>query len=166
MLRLCSRSHWRRLFALAAVLAVGGLLAAACAEDAEVEPDELDLADKTRVTVEAEFGTSSIPRAGRQEIWVTRSVGWDPCPEVVGARHPPPTCWIRVLIDDVQVAVVLPEPDGSFGPFPVAVHFDVFDIAPGAHQIQLVQVGRLEVRATPPGALQVEPPPAEGSAAA
>ena len=62
------------------------------------------------------------------------------------------------MIDDTQIAVVLPEPDGTFGPFPIAIHFDVFEFDVGSRQIQFVQVGRLEVRETKPLTLEFEAP--------
>ena len=142
------------------------LLLAACAQD-EADSDEplvLDLDDKTRVTIEAEFSTTTIPRAGLQQIWVRQSSGWDPCPAILTTEFPPDICWIRVLIDETLVAVLLPEPDGTLGPYPIPLHFDVFDFELGEHQVWLIQVGRLEVRHSDGASLQIEPPAEEPSA--
>ena len=142
------------------------LLLAACAQD-EADSDEplvLDLDDKARVTIEAEFSTTKIPRAGLQQIWLSQSSGWDPCPAMLSPEFPPDVCWIRVLIDETQVAVLLPEPNGTLGPYPILLHFDVFDFEPGEHLMWLIQVGRLEVRHTDGAPLQIEPPAEEPSA--
>lgn len=153
-----------RVLALAVGLALALVLAACADDEAGDEPLALALADKTRVKIDAEFGTTKVPLAGRQELWVNQSSGWDPCPEVLGTEFPPDTCWIRVVIDETQVAVLLPEPNGTLGPYPVSVHFDVFDFEPGEHYFWLVQVGRLELRETEQFPFQLEAPPAEGSA--
>ena len=131
-------------------LACLALALAACGPN-EPEPDEpivLDVADKARVTIEAEFGTTTVEMAGRQELWITRSSGWDPCPEALGTEFQPETCWVRAYIDETLVATLLPEPNGSLGPYAIPIHFDVFDFAPGRHFLRLVQVGRLELRYT------------------
>ena len=137
------------------------LMLVACRDDGVLDPDASDVLDKdkARATVEIELGTSKVTASGRQHIWVTTSDGWNPCPEPHGSKHPPELCWIRVMVDDTQIAIVLPEPDGTFGPFPIAIHFDVFDFGTGVHQIQLLQVGRLEVRETEPLTLEFEAPP-------
>lgn len=143
------------------------LLAAACAED-ETDSDEplvLSLDDKARVTIEAEFGTTEVARAGLQQIWVNQSSGWDPCPEMLSTEFPPETCWIRVLIGEIPVAVLLPEPNGTLGPYPIPLHFDVFDFEAGDYQLWLIQVGRLEVRHTEGAPLQIEPAPERTPAA-
>ena len=126
---------------------------AACASENFREPK---LVDRARIDIDVEFGASSVRRDGRQNIWVMRSSGWEPCPEMFGAEAAPETCWIRVFIDDTQVAVVMPEPDGTFGPFPVAIHFEVFDFSPGVHEIRLLQIGRFEIRETTGAKLRVE----------
>ncbi len=143
------------------------LLLGACGPD-EADPDEpfvLDLDDKTRVTIVADIGTTEIPGAGMQQIWVTESSGWDPCPEMLGTEFPPDTCWIRVLIGETPVAVLLPEPNGTLGPYPIPVHFDVFDFEPGEYQLWLIQVGRLEVRHTEGATVRIDSPPEETPAA-
>ena len=152
-----------RLRALAlAACAVLALILAACADDeaATDEPFTLDLADKARVTIDADFGTTTVPAAGLQQLWLSQSSGWDPCPEALGTEIQPETCWIRVLIDETQIAALLPEPDGTLGPYPIPVHFDVFDFEPGSHVFWLLQVGRLELRKTEQFQFQIEPPPA------
>jgi len=144
------------------------LLGATCAQD-DTDSDEpfvLDLDEKARVTIEAEFGTAAIPRTGLQQIWVNRSSGWDPCPEMLSTEFPPETCWIRVLIGETPVAVLLPEPNGTLGPYPIPVHFDVFDFAAGDYQLWLIQVGRLEVRHTEGAPLLIEPAPEQTPTAA
>lgn len=136
------------------------LVLAACGPEA-TDPDELlvlDVSDKARVTIEAEFGTTKVQRAGRQELWISRSSGWDPCPEVLGTEFQPETCWIRAYIDETQVAVLLPEPNGTLGPYAIPIHFDVFEFLPGEHFLRLVQVGRLELRYTEALRLEVELP--------
>ncbi len=125
------------------------------------EPFVLALDDKTRVTIMADIGTTEIPAAGLQQIWVTESSGWDPCPEMLGTEFPPDTCWIRVLIGETPVAVLLPEPSGTLGPYPIPVHFDVFQFAPGEYQLWLIQVGRLEVRHTEGATVRIGPAPQE-----
>ena len=148
----------------AAALVACALLAlglVACAPD-EAESDEplvLDVDDKARVTIEAEFGTTKIHLAGRQELWITRSSGWDPCPEALGTEFQPETCWISAYIDETRVAVLLPEPNGTLGPYAIPVHFDVFDFKPGDHFLRLVQVGRLELRYTEASPLEIVLPP-------
>lgn len=139
---------------------------AACAQDEpnSDEPFVLDLDDKTRVTIVADIGTTTVPRTGLQQIWVTESSGWDPCPEMLGTEFPPETCWIRVLIGETPVAVLLPEPNGTLGPYPIPVHFDVFDFEPGEYQLWLIQVGRLEIRHTEGASLQIEPASEDASA--
>ncbi|MCY3895558.1 MAG: hypothetical protein OXG17_03700 [Chloroflexi bacterium] len=137
------------------------LLCAACAED-DADADEplvLELDAKARVTIDAEIGTAAIPRTGLQQVWVNRSSGWDPCPEMLSTEFPPETCWIRVLIGETPVAVLLPEPNGTLGPYPIPVHFDVFDFAAGDYQLWLIQVGRLEVRHTEGAPLLIVPAP-------
>jgi len=150
---------------------VVALVLAACGPEA-TDPDELlvlDVSDKARVTIEAEFGTTKVQRAGRQELWISRSSGWDPCPEVLGTEFQPETCWIRAYIDETQVAVLLPEPNGTLGPYAIPIHFDVFEFLPGEHFLRLVQVGRLELRYTEASRLEIElpadttPTPAAGS---
>ena len=143
--------------------AVLALVLSACGPeepDAD-EPFVLDLDDKTRVTIVADIGTTEIPGAGLQQIWVTESSGWDPCPEMLGTEFPPDTCWIRVLIGETPVAVLLPEPNGTLGPYPIPVHFDVFEFAPGEYQLWLIQVGRLEVRHTEGATVRIDPAPQE-----
>lgn len=158
-----------RLRALAlGACAVVALLLAACEPEA-ADPDEpivLDVSDKARVTIEAEFGTTKVQLAGRQELWITRSSGWDPCPEVLGTEFQPEACWIRAYIDETQVAVLLPEPNGTLGPYAIPVHFDVFEIPPGKHFLRLVQVGRLELRYTDASPLEIELPADSTPAAA
>ena len=141
---------------LAAVVLTFVLLA--CTGDGVPKLDTSDALDKVRATVEIELGTTKVTASGRQNIWVAGSNGWNPCEESHDAKHPPEDCWIRVMIDDTQIAVVLPEPDGTFGPFPIAIHFDVFEFDVGLRQIQFVQVGRLEVRETKPLTLEFEAP--------
>ena len=138
-----------RVLALAACVALA-LAFTACEPDAPEsdEPLVLDVADKARVTIEAEFGTTRVEMAGRQELWITRSSGWDPCPEALGTEFQPETCWVRAYIDETLVATLLPEPNGTLGPYAIPIHFDVFDFAPGQHFLRLVQVGRLELRYT------------------
>ncbi len=133
----------------------------ACAQDGAEsdEPLVLDVGDKARVTIEAEFGTAKVQRAGRQELWVTRSSGWDPCPEVLGTEFQPESCWIRAYIDETPVAVLLPEPNGTLGPYAIPIHFDVFEFQPGEHFLRLVQVGRLELRYTEASPLEIVLPP-------
>ncbi|MDE2868423.1 MAG: hypothetical protein OXR64_05510 [Chloroflexota bacterium] len=161
-----------RLRALASVACLALALAlAACGPD-EPESDEpfvLDVADKAKVTIEAEFGTTKVQMAGRQELWVTRSSGWDPCPEVLGTEFQPETCWIRAYIDETLVATLLPEPNGTLGPYAIPIHFDVFEFLPGQHFLRLVQVGRLELRYTDASPLEIvlpveeTPTPAAGA---
>lgn len=154
----------RRLLALALIACAAlALVLAACAAD-EADADEplvLDVDDKARTTIEAEFGTTTIQRMGRQEVWITQSSGWDPCPEVLGTEFQPETCWIRAYIDETQIAVLLPEPNGTLGPYAIPVHFDVFDFAPGDHFLRLVQVGRLELRYTDASPLEIVLPAEE-----
>ena len=158
----------RRLRAAALVACAAlALFFAACADD-DTDADEplvLELDDKARVTIEADIGTAAIPRTGLQQIWVNRSSGWDPCPEMLSTEFPPETCWIRVLIGETPVAVLLPEPNGTLGPYPIPVHFDVFDFAAGDYQLWLIQVGRLEVRHTEGASLLIEPAPQQTPAA-
>lgn len=159
----------KRLRAVALVVCAAlALLAAACAEDDtdSAEPFVLDLDDKARVTIDAEFSTTEIPRVGLQQIWVNQSSGWDPCPEMLSTEFPPDTCWIRVLIGETPVAVLLPEPNGTLGPYPIPVHFDVFDFEVGDYQLWLVQVGRLEVRHSEAAPLRIKPAQEETPAAA
>ncbi len=152
----------RRAVALAACAVVALVLAACEPEEPESdEPIVLDVADKARVMIEAEFGTSKVALDGRQELWVTRSSGWDPCPEMLSTEFQPETCWIRAYIDETQIATLLPEPDGTLGPYAIPIHFDVFDFAPGDHFLRLVQVGRLELRFTEASPLEMELPPKE-----
>jgi len=143
-------------------VALALVLAACGPEDQESdEPLVLEVADKARVTIEAEFGTTTLPGAGRQELWITRSSGWDPCPEMLGTQFQPETCWIRAYIDETLVATLLPEPNGTLGPYAVPIHFDVFDFAPGQHFLRLVQVGRLELRYTDAAPLEIVLPEEE-----
>ena len=145
-----------RALAWAACVALA-LVAAACGPE-EPESDEplvLDVADKARVTIEAEFGTTKVEMAGRQELWITRSSGWDPCPEALGTEFQPETCWIRAYVDETLVATLLPEPNGTLGPYAIPLHFGVFDFAPGHHFLRLVQVGRLELRYTDASPLEM-----------
>ena len=147
-----------RLRALAWAACVALVLAlAACGPDdaASDEPFVLDVADKARVTIEAEFGTTKVEMAGLQELWITRSSGWDPCPEMLGTEFQPETCWIRAYVDETLVATLLPEPNGTLGPYAIPLHFDVFDFAPGQHFLRLVQVGRLELRYTDASPLEL-----------
>lgn len=151
-----------RVLALA-VCAALALIAAACGPE---EPDTdqplvLDVGDKAKVTIEAEFGTTSVQLAGRQEIWINQSSGWDPCPEMLDTKFQPETCWIRAYIDETQIAVLLPEPNGTLGPYAIPIHFDVFDFAPGGHFLRLVQVGRLELRFTDASPLEFVRPAAK-----
>ena len=142
--------------ALAACAALVLLLVACGPEEGESEePFVLDVEDKARVTIQADFGTSKVEMAGLQEVWVTQSSGWDPCPEVLGSEFQPETCWIRAYIDETPIAVMLPEPNGTLGPYPIQVHFDVFEFAPGRHFLRLVQVGRLELRFTEASPLEM-----------
>ena len=114
--------------AWAACVAVALVLAACGPEEPESdEPIVLDVADKARVTIEAEFGTTKVEMAGLQELWITRSSGWDPCPEMLGTEFQPETCWIRAYVDETLVATLLPEPNGTLGPYAIPLHFDVFD---------------------------------------
>lgn len=150
-----------RLCALALTAwAVLALVLAACGlgEAESEEPVVLDVDDKARVVIEAEFGTTKVSLEGRQELWITRSSGWDPCPEVLGTEFQPETCWIRAYIDETQVATLLPEPNGTLGPYGIPIHFDVFDFLPGEHFLRLVQVGRLELRYTEASPLEIELP--------
>ena len=159
-----NRPTWTRLHALAwaAWVALALMLAACGPEEPESdEPLVLDVADKARVTIEAEFGTTTVEMAGRQELWITRSSGWDPCPEVLGTEFQPETCWVRAYIDETLVATLLPEPNGTLGPYAIPLHFDVFDFAPGRHFLRLVQVGRLELRYTDASPLEIVLPEAE-----
>lgn len=138
-----------RALAWAACVALALVLGACLPEEPESdEPLVLEVADKARVTIEADFGTTTLEMRGRQEIWITRSSGWDPCPEVLGTEFQPETCWIRAYIDETLVATLLPEPNGTLGPYAIPLHFGVFDFAPGKHFLRLVQVGRLELRYT------------------
>lgn len=161
-----------RLCALAlGACAAAALILAACGPEAADldEPVVLDVGDKAKVTIEAEFGTTEVPLAGRQEVWVTRSSGWDPCPEALGTEFQPESCWIRVYLDETQIAVLLPEPNGTLGPYAIPIHFDVFEFPPGVHYLRLVQVGRLELRYTEASRLTIElpadrpPTPASGA---
>jgi hypothetical protein len=145
------RYHNARVVILTAFVLV--LVLAACAGE---KSREQGLVDKARIVIDAEFGSSSVRGEGRQNIWIMRSSGWEPCPEMFGAETAPETCWIRVFIDDTQVAVVMPEPDGTFGPFPVAIHFDVLDFSPGMHEVWMLQSGRFEIRETVGAKLRVE----------
>ena len=129
------------------------LVLAACAGG---NSPKQDLEDKARIVIDAEFGSLSVRGEGRQNIWIMRSGGWEPCPEMFGAETAPDTCWIRIFIDDTQVAIVMPDPDGTFGPFPVAIHFDVLDFSPGLHEVRLLQIGRFEIRETAGVKLRVE----------
>lgn len=153
-----------RLRALASLACIALALAlVACGPD-EPESDEpyvLDVADKARVTIEADFGTTTVQGAGRQELWITRSSGWDPCPEMLGTEFQPETCWVRAYIDETLVATLLPEPNGTLGPYAIPIHFDVFDFAPGQHFLRLVQVGRLELRYTDASPLEIVLPEEE-----
>ena len=151
-----------RLRALAlAACAVVALVGADCGlgEAESDEPFVLDVGDKARVTIEAEFGTTKVVRLGLQELWITQSSGWDPCPDVLGTEFQPDTCWISAYIDETRIAVLLPEPNGTLGPYAIPIHFDVFDFAPGQHFLRLVQVGRLELRYTEASPLEIELPP-------
>lgn len=103
-----------------------------------------------RIRVDAEFGATAIAPVGRQVVWLLSSSGWDPCPTLGEGALEPEICWIRVMLDGVQLAVLFPEPEGTLGPLPLSVNFDVFDIAPGPHELRLVQTGRLETRETFP----------------
>ena len=137
------------------------LVACGPGEPESDEPFVLDVADKAQVTIEAEFATTKVQIAGRQELWITRSSGWDPCPEVLGTEFQPETCWIRAYIDETLIATLLPEPNGTLGPYAIPVHFDVFEFAPGHHFLRLVQVGRLELRYTDASPLELELPAEE-----
>ena len=153
--------------AWAACVAVA-LVVAACGpvEPESGEPLVLDVADKARVTIEAEFGTTKVEMAGLQKLWITRSSGWDPCPEMLGTEFQPETCWIRAYVDETLVATLLPEPNGTLGPYAIPLHFDVFDFAPGQHFLRLVQVGRLELRFTDASPLEIVQPAEESPAPA
>ncbi len=148
---------FRYWFGLVAAVVLA-LVLLACTDEGVPKLDVPDESDKVRATVDIELGTTKVTASGRQNIWVSSSNGWNPCAESHDAKHPPEDCWIRVMIDDTQIAVVLPEPDGTFGPFPIAIHFDVFEFDVGSRQIQFVQVGRLEVRETNPLTLEFEAP--------
>ena len=156
-----SRTLLARLCALALAACAALALALAACEPEAAEPDEpltLSLDDKARVTIDAEISTTKLTNAGLQALWVRESSGWDPCPEMLSTEFPPETCWIRVLISETQIAVLLPAPDGSLGPYGIPVHFDVFDFEPGEYEVWLIQVGRLELRHTEASPLQIEPP--------
>ena len=150
----------KRLYALTLAACVTLLLGfAACGPEADAdEPFVLDVSDKARVTIEAEFATAKVELAGRQELWITQSSGWDPCPEMLGTEFQPETCWIRAYLDETQIAVLLPEPNGALGPYAIPIHFDVYDFAHGEHFLRLVQVGRLELRYTEAWPLELVPP--------
>ena len=154
---ICAARRFRVWFVLVTAVVLA-LVLLACRDEGVRDPDVSEALDKVRATVPMELGTSKVTASGRQDIWVTSSDGWNPCVEAHDSKHPPEVCWIRVMIDDTQIAVVLPEPNGTFGPFPIAIHFDVFDFGTGLHQIQLLQVGRLEVRETNPLMIEFEAP--------
>ncbi len=103
-----------------------------------------------RIRVDAEFGATAIAPVGSQVVWLLSSSGWDPCPALGEGALEPEICWIRVMLDETQLAVLFPEPEGTLGPLPLSINFDVFDIAPGPHELRLVQTGRLEIRETSP----------------
>ncbi len=110
----------------------------------------VDALPGARIRVDAEFGATAIAPAGAQIVWLLSSSGWDPCPTLSEGALEPEICWIRVMLDETQLAVLFPEPDGTLGPLPLSINFDVFDIAPGPHELRLVQNGRLDVRETSP----------------
>jgi hypothetical protein len=142
------------------MVALAAVAFAACGEAATGELRPIAESDKARVTVRADFGDGSIEGVGRQIVWLTHSDGWATCPESIGEELPPETCWIRVMVDDTQIAVLFPDQEGSLGPFPIVIHFGVFPIEPGVHLLQLVQSGRLEVRETAAVELVVRAPEA------
>lgn len=145
-----------RALACAACVAAALVLAACGPDDADSdEPIVLDVADKARVTIEADFGTTKVEMTGLQELWITRSTGWDPCPEMLGTEFQPETCWVRAYVDETLIATLLPEPNGTLGPYAIPIHFDVFDFTPGQHFLRLVQVGRLELRYTDASPLEL-----------
>ena len=142
-----------------AIAAVVMLLVAGCGADDEGDGVGAILeADKPHVTVDAAFGQTELVAEGRQTVWIQRSAGWDPCPDRLVGDVPPETCWVRVFVDDTQVFILFPEPDGSLGPFPITVHFGVFQFEPGDHALRLVQATRLDVRETEPTTLKVRLP--------
>jgi hypothetical protein len=141
------------------IAAVVMLLVAGCGADGDGDSLAAILeADKTRVTVDATFDQTELVAEGRQTVWIRQSSGWDPCPDRLVADVPPEACWVRVFVDDTQVSILFPEPDGSLGPFPITIHFGVFQFAPGDHALRLVQSTRLDVRETAPTTLKVRLP--------
>ncbi len=142
-----------------AIAAAAILLMAACGadDDSDNQVSILD-ADKPHVTVDATFGQTELEAVGRQTLWIRQSDGWDPCPDELVGDVPPEACWIRVFVDDTQVSILFPEPDGSLGPFPITIHFDVFHFGPGDHALRLVQSTRLDVRETAPTTLMIRLP--------
>ena len=142
-----------------AIAAAAILLMAACGADDDSDDLAAILdADKPHVTVDATFGQTELEALGRQTLWIRQSDGWDPCPDELVGDVPPEPCWIRVFVDDTQVSILFPDPDGSLGPFPITIHFGVFHLYPGEHALRLVQATRLDVRETAPTTLMIRPP--------
>ncbi|MBM4435763.1 MAG: hypothetical protein FJ029_00715 [Actinobacteria bacterium] len=144
----------RRAGALVAALAAAALAACGPA-GARPAAGSLTADQKPHVSIEATYGETTVDLVRRVRVWLLRSDGWTPCPELAASAGPPPECWVRVTLNGEQIAILYPEPDGWLGPFPIPLHPEIFQLKPGAYRLQLVQEGSLEVRLTTPQTITV-----------
>lgn len=145
----------RRASALVAAVGVAAALAACAEERPSGKPAPLPDDQKARVPLEAMFGDTTVDLVRRVRVWLLKSDGWTPCPEVASTAVPPRECWVRVTLNGEQIAILYPEPDGRLGPFPIPLHPEIFEFKPGTYALQLLQEGPLEVRQTEPQTITV-----------